>query len=101
MGMGGGGCSENMAGGLIDTDTGFEITGGVLLAFGNYSTDIPKCSSVSYSSDSYYGSNNAAFKPTYQGNAILYGGSVTSVAKVETSGMKELKFPNGTSYMYK
>ena len=102
MGMGGGGgCSENMAGGLIDTDTGFEITGGVLLAFGNYSTDIPKCSSVTYDSNNYYGSSNAAFKPTYQGNAILYGGSVTSVSQVQTSGMKELKFPNGTSYMYK
>ena len=31
----------NMAGGLIDTDTGFEITGGVLLAFGDFSTNTP------------------------------------------------------------
>ena len=100
-GMGGGGCSSNMAGGLIDTDTGFEITGGVLLAFGNYSTDIPECASVAYANDGYYGSNEAAFKPTYQGNAILYGGSVRSVARVQTDGMKELKFPNGTSYMYR
>ena len=98
---GGGGCSENMAGGLIDTDTGFEITGGVLLAFGNYSTDLPKCATVTYNNTSYYGTNNAAFKPTYQGNAIIYGGSVTSVAQVQTNGMTELKFPNGVSYMYK
>ena len=101
MGGGSGGCSSNMAGGLIDTDAGFEITGGVLLAFGNFSTDLPKCATVTYNNSSYYGSNNAAFKPTYQGNAIIYGGSVTSVAQVQTNGMTEVKFPNGVSYMYK
>lgn len=101
MGGGSGGCSSNMAGGLIDTDAGFEITGGVLLAFGNYSTDLPKCATVTYNNSSYYGSNNAAFKPTYQGNAIIYGGSVQSVTQVNTDGMQELKFPNGVSYMYK
>ena len=101
QGGGSGGCSSNMAGGLIDTDAGFEITGGVLLAFGNYSTDLPKCETVTYNNTSYYGSNNAAFKPTYQGNAIIYGGSVQSVTQVNTAGMQELKFPNGVSYMYK
>ena len=101
MGGGSGGCSSNMAGGLIDTDAGFEITGGVLLAFGNFSTDLPKCATVTYNNSSYYGSNSAAFKPTYQGNAIIYGGSVTSVAQVQTNGMTEVKFPNGVSYMYK
>ena len=101
-GMGGnGGCSSNMAGGLIDTDAGFEITGGVLLAFGNYSTDLPKCATVTYNNTSYYGSDKAAFKPTYQGNAIIYGGEVTSVAQVQTNGWTEVKFPNGVSYMYK
>ena len=99
--MGGGGCSTNIPGGLIDTDNGFSITGGVLLAFGDYTTDIPNCSTVSYTSDNYYGSENAAFKPTYNGSTILYGGEVTSVGQVETSGMKEFKFPNGVSYMYK
>ncbi len=101
-GMGGnGGCSSNMAGGLIDTDAGFEITGGVLLAFGNYSTDLPKCATVTYNNTSYYGSDKAAFKPTYQGNAVIYGGEVTSVAQVQTNGWTEVKFPNGVSYMYK
>ena len=100
-GMGGGGCSSNMAGGLIDTDAGYEITGGVLLAFGNYSTDIPECSSVTYTKDNFYGSDVAAFKPQYQGSTILYGGDVKSVAQVQTNGMKELKFPNGLVYMYK
>jgi hypothetical protein len=101
MGGGSGGCSSNMAGGLIDTDAGFEITGGVLLAFGNYSTDLPKCATVTYNNSSYYGSDKAAFKPTYQGNAIIYGGEVTSVAQVQTNGWTEVKFPNGVSYMHK
>ena len=101
MGGGNGGCTSNMAGGLIDTDAGFEITGGVLLAFGNYSTDLPKCATVTYSNTSYYGSDKAAFKPTYQGNAIIYGGEVTSVAQVQTNGWTEVKFPNGVSYMHK
>ena len=100
MGGGSGGCSSNMAGGLIDTDTGFEIAGGVLLAFGDFSTDIPKCASVTYTNEKFYGSSQAAFKPQYHGNTILYGGSVTSVSEVQTNGMKEFKFPNGLVYMY-
>lgn len=98
---GGNGCPSNMAGGLIDTDTGFEITGGVLLAFGDYSTDTPNCVSVSFTSDNYYGTESAAFKPEYHGSTIFYGGDVKSVSQVNTAGMKEFKFPNGKIYMYK
>ena len=98
---GGNGCPSNMAGGLIDTDTGFEITGGVLLAFGDYSTDTPNCASVSFTSDNYYGTENAAFKPEYHGSTIFYGGDVKSVSQVNTAGMKEFKFPNGKIYMYR
>ena len=98
---GGNGCPSNMAGGLIDTDTGFEITGGVLLAFGDYSTDTPNCASVNFTSDNWYGSDKAAFKPEYKGSTIFYGGDVKSVSQVNTAGMQELKFPNGVSYMHK
>ena len=98
---GGNGCPSNMAGGLIDTDTGFEITGGVLLAFGDYSTDTPNCASVSFTNDKYYGTESAAFKPEYHGSTIFYGGDVKSVSQVNTAGMKEFKFPNGKIYMYK
>ena len=100
--QGGGDCGAyNFAGGLIDTDDGFTISGGVLLAFGNYTMDVPGCTALTYSSSNYYGSDKAAFKPTYQGNYILFGGEVKSVAQVQTSGMKVFKFPNGVSYMYK
>ena len=55
-GQGGNNCDAyNMAGGLIDTDTGFEITGGVMLAFGDFSTDTPGCASQTYNNSSYYG----------------------------------------------
>lgn len=108
MGMGwgpgqqGGNCGAyNFAGGLIDTDDGFSITGGVLLAFGNFSTDTPSCANQTYNNSNYYGSDKAAFKPTYQGNYILYGGDVNSVSQVNTAGMQEFKFPNGVSYMYR
>ena len=101
-GQGGNNCDAyNMAGGLIDTDTGFEITGGVLLAFGDFSTDTPGCASQTYNNSSYYGTDKAAFKPTYQGKHIFYGGDVKSVSQVNTAGMTEVKFPNGVSYMYK
>ena len=99
---GGNNCGAyNFAGGLIDTDDGFTITGGVLLAFGNYTMDVPGCTALTYNNNSYYGSSNAAVKPTHQGNYILYGGSVTSVSQVQTNGMQEFKFPNGVSYMYR
>lgn len=100
--QGGNNCGAyNFAGGLIDTDDGFTITGGVLLAFGNYTMDVPGCSQMTYNNSNYYGSDKAAVKPTHQGNYILYGGEVKSVGQVQTSGMKEFKFPNGVSYMYK
>ena len=99
---GGNNCGAyNFAGGLIDTDDGFSITGGTLLAFGNYTMDVPGCTALTYNNSSYYGSSSAAVKPTHQGNYILYGGSVQSVSQVNTTGMKEFKFPNGVSYMYK
>ena len=101
-GQGGNNCDAyNMAGGLIDTDTGFEITGGVLLAFGDFSTDTPGCASQTYNNSSYYGTDKAAFKPTYQGKHIFYGGDVKSVSQVNTAGMTEVKCPNGGSYRYK
>jgi len=55
---------------------------------------------LTYTNEKFYGSSQAAFKPQYHGNTILYGGSVTSVSEVQTNGMKEFKFPNGLVYMY-
>ena len=100
-GSSGSGCSTNMAGGLIDTDNGFTITGGVFLGFGNQTEEYPNCSSTSYTAGTAYGSANAAFAPKGSGSMILYGGSVSSVSQVSTSGMKQVAFPNGLVYYEK
>lgn len=96
-----GSCSTNMAGGLIDTDNGFTITGGVFLGFGSQTEEYPNCTATSYTAGTAYGSASAAFAPKGSGSMILYGGSVTSVAQVNTSGMQTVEFPNGLKYYYK
>lgn len=96
-----GSCSTNMAGGLIDTDNGFTITGGVFLGFGSQTEEYPNCTATSYTAGTAYGSASAAFAPKGSGSMILYGGSVTSVAQVNTSGMKQVAFPNGLVYYEK
>ena len=100
-GTGSGSCSTNMAGGLIDTDNGFSINGGVLLGFGNQTEEYPNCSATSYTAGTAYGSSNAAFKPSSSGSMIIYGGEVSSVAQVSVSGMTEVSLPNGMTYYEK
>ncbi|SHL82576.1 protein of unknown function [Fibrobacter sp. UWT2] len=96
-----GSCSTNMAGGLIDTDSGFSITGGVLLGFGSRTEEYPKCSASSYTAGTAYGTSNAAFKPSGSGSMIIYGGDVGSVAQVDVSSMTEITLPNGMIYYEK
>ncbi len=98
---GSGSCSTNMAGGLIDTDNGFSINGGVLLGFGNRTEEYPNCSSTSYTAGTAYGSSNAAFKPSTSGSMIIYGGDLSSVSQVNVSGMTEVTLPNGMTYYEK
>ena len=100
-GQGGSSCSTNMAGGLIDTDSGFSITGGVLLGFGSRTEEYPKCSATSYTAGTAYGTSNAAFKPSTSGSMIVYGGDVGSVAQVDVSDMTEITLPNGMTYYEK
>lgn len=101
MGGNSSGCSTNMSGGLIDTDAGFTITGGVLLGFGNQTEEYPQCSATSYTNTDYYGASNAAFKPSASGSKIIYGGDVKSVGVVDVSSMQKVEFMNGMAYYYK
>ena len=98
---GSGSCSTNMAGGLIDTDNGFSINGGVLLGFGSQTEEYPNCTATSYTAGTAYGSSNAAFKPSSSGSMIVYGGDVKSVSQVDVSGMTEVTLPNGMTYYEK
>ena len=99
--QGGSGCSTNMAGGLIDTDSGFSISGGVMLGFGNRTEEYPNCSASSYTAGTAYGTSNAAFKPSMSGSMIIYGGNISSVAQVDVSDMTEITLPNGMIYYEK
>ena len=98
---GSGSCSTNMAGGLIDTDNGFSINGGVLLGFGSQTEEYPYCTATSYTAGTAYGSSKAAFKPSSSGSMIIYGGEVSSVSQVDVSGMTEVTLPNGMTYYEK
>lgn len=94
-------CQTNGTGGIIDTDNGFSITGGVLLGFGNQTEEYPNCTSTSYTNSNYYGSTNAAFKPSGSGSMIVYGGAVTAVSTVDVSAMKAVTLPNGMIFYEK
>ena len=98
---GSGSCSTNMAGGLIDTDNGFSINGGVMLGFGSQTEEYPYCTATSYTAGTAYGSSKAAFKPSSSGSMIIYGGEVSSVSQVDVSGMTEVTLPNGMTYYEK
>ena len=98
---GSGSCSTNMAGGLIDTDSGFSITGGVLLGFGSRTEEYPNCSATTFTAGTAYGTSNAAFKPSTSGSMIIYGGNISSVAQVDVSDMTEITLPNGMTYYEK
>ena len=98
---GSGSCSTNMAGGLIDTDSGFSISGGVLLGFGSRTEEYPNCSATSYTAGTAYGTSNAAFKTSTSGSMIIYGGNISSVAQVDVSDMTEITLPNGMTYYEK
>ena len=98
---GSGSCSTNMAGGLIDTDNGFSINGGVMLGFGSQTEEYPYCTATSYTAGMAYGSSKAAFKPSSSGSMIIYGGEVNSVSQVDVSGMTEVTLPNGMTYYEK
>ena len=103
-GMGGnqgGSCSTNMAGGLIDTDSGFSISGGVMLGFGSRTEEYPNCSATSFTAGTAYGTSNAAFKPSASDSIIIYGGNISSVAQVDVSDMTEITLPNGMIYYEK
>lgn len=98
---GSGTCQTNGTGGIIDTDNGFSITGGVLLGFGSQTEEYPNCTSTSYTNSNYYGSTNAAFKPSGSGSMIVYGGAVTAVSTVDVSAMNAVTLPNGMIFYEK
>ena len=97
-----GSCSTNMSGGIIDTDSGISVTGGVLLGFGSQTESMVNCSSVSFTAGTAYGSSKAAFKPSVSGSMIVFSNDVgSSVSSVDVGSMSTVELANGMTYYYK
>ncbi len=97
-----GSCSTNQSGGIIDTDSGISVTGGVLLGFGSQTESMVNCSSVSFTAGTAYGSNKAAFKPSVSGSMIVFSNDVgSSVSSVDVGSMSTVELANGMTYYYK
>ena len=97
-----GSCSTNMSGGIIDTDSGISVTGGVLLGFGSQTESMVNCNSVSFTAGTAYGSNKAAFKPSVSGSMIVFSNDVgSSVSSVDVGSMSTVELANGMTYYYK
>ena len=97
-----GSCSTNMSGGIIDTDSGISVTGGVLLGFGSQTESMVNCNSVSFTAGTAYGSSKAAFKPSVSGSMIVFSNDVgSSVSSVDVGSMSTVELANGMTYYYK
>ena len=97
-----GSCSTNMSGGIIDTDNGITVSGGVLLGFGSQTESLVNCSTVSVTAGSAYGSSKAAFKPSVSGSMIVFSNDVgSSVSTVDVGSMNTVELANGMTYYYK
>ena len=97
-----GSCSTNQSGGIIDTDNGITVTGGVLLGFGSQTENVVNCNAVSFSAGTAYGSSNAAFKPSVSGSMIVFSNDVgSSVSSVDVGSMSTVELANGMTFYYK
>lgn len=82
-------------GGMVDSDGTTSITGGKLLGFGTNNSEEGTQYSVSFDTNSYYGTSDIAFKPSFSGSKMVSSvgkpGVVSSV-----SGMTKTCFGNST-----
>ena len=82
-------------GGMVDSDGTTSITGGKLLGFGTNNSEEGTQYSVNFDTNSYYGTSDIAFKPSFSGSKMVSSvgkpGVVSSV-----SGMTKTCFGNST-----
>lgn len=83
-------------GGMVDSDGNTSITGGKLLGFGTNNSEEGTQYSVSFNTNSYYGTSEIAFKPSFSGSKIVSNvgqpGTVNSV-----DGMQKQCFGSSTT----
>ena len=82
-------------GGMVDSDGTTSITGGKLLGFGTNNSEEGTQYSVNFDTNSYYGTSDIAFKPSFSGSKMV--SSVGKPAAINSvSGMTKTCFGNST-----
>jgi hypothetical protein len=82
-------------GGMVDSDGTTSITSGKLLGFGTNNSEEGTLYSVSFNTNSYYGTSSIAFKPSFSGNKMVSSvGQPSAISSV--SGMTKTCFGNST-----
>jgi len=86
-------------GGVLDSDGGYTYKAGHLIGFGNQSEKGTK-TNTSFNTNTYYGTANIAFKPTFSGTGLVTAtGSASAISDV--SSYQKVTLPDGNILYYK
>ena len=83
-------------GGMVDSDGSTSITGGKLLGFGTNNSEEGTQYSVSFNTNSYYGTSEIAFKPSFSGSKMVSNVGQPGVVN-SVSGMNKQCFGSSTT----
>lgn len=83
-------------GGMVDSDGSTSITGGKLLGFGTNNSEEGTQYSVSFNTNSYYGTSDIAFKPSFSGSKMVSNVGQPGVVN-SVDGMQKQCFGSSTT----
>ena len=87
-------------GGSFDSDGNASLTSKTVLGFSSGSSEKGSNYSVSFSTSSYYGTSNVAFKPTISGRYMVTTTGQPSQISNVSSYSKNVTFPSGSTVYY-
>ena len=87
-------------GGSFDSDGNASLTSKTVLGFSSGSSEKGSNYSVSFSTSSYYGTSNVAFKPTISGRYMVTTTGQPSQISNVSSYSKSVTFPSGSTVYY-
>ena len=87
-------------GGSFDADGSASLTSKTVLGFSSGSSEKGSNYSVSFSTSSYYGTSNVAFKPTISGRYMVTTTGQPSQISNVSSYSKNVTFPSGSTVYY-
>jgi len=87
-------------GGSFDSNGKTTLNSKTLIGFGKRSSEEGKNYSVSFNTNSYYGTSSIAFKPTFSGSYIQTAGDQPSTVSSISSYAKSTTLPNGLTVYY-